>query len=1080
MRRRIINRWLIGVFVLVLLAGLGYALFPFLIDEERYRAPLEAGASFALGRGVAIKGPISFSLSLHPTLVLEDVHIANPSWASRPDLLQATRLEAQLSFLALLRREVVIDKIFVDGVDLLLEEGPNQSNNWTFGSPPEPSASPQSKSGISVTMSEESFAAVQRITIAYPPYMASGPESSLTIIEGSVSPGDDRTRKFSVRGMFQDTPFTVELIGEKVVDLLDLSQPWPIDGLITAANTSLKINGRLIGPPTALSLELNGELRGERLNDLDPLFDANLPSYGPYELISSLSFSENTLSLENSRLKVGQTDLSGLFIMDFKEDRTHYYSRLTGETLQTKDFQSSEPENNPAHTSPPSPESFAKHIGMADIDIDLELAVNNFLVDTQNFGKIALSAKLVEGLFQVAPFRAEAFGGVFAGRFELDGNHSAPKVSAEITSQDWDYGLALNNLGITSQISGSTKLEASIRGQGATLPAFLDQTEFMLKAGPSSLIFEGEDEKASMTIDINKVTVQAMQGGKVKALVKGELDQRAIEVGMETGNLVRLGNTSKSWPISLFARSEDVTVRVKGGIKSKSSGLKVALGVLIKGQQLNRLDPDLPNSEPYGLTGWIFHEGDQYIVTDLKGRLGSTDITGALSVNLEKEIPELSGAFSSQFVRVEDLATPGDLIFPVEALHSLKTNLTWEIKRLQADAVEIGDLALQGNLTDRRLVVSLLKGKLVEKNVAYTEFQGELEFDATAPVPTFSGKTFFQNMNFGHLMNQLEMDDPMEGLGNLKVGFSSRGHSLFTMLAHPTVKIEGTNIQLTSQGQNEEPEVVMNIEQVSLASIAGGPIKFTSEGSYDNTPFTLTASSGDLKDLFTDQIQWPVDLSAKMPKMLVDLSGHLHFPFDGEDFTFHLSIKGEALRELDLLEKGFLPDIVDPLTLDGVLTQTREGYTLTGIEAERGSNNLTGQLSLITTGRRPKVVARLTSDSYEFGFLTRTITEAIEPEEQSILKSAITSVTKIGKKAAKSVADLGTQTGKMVTETLGVDEEDGEEPVDRFFPDFEIPVDVLRSVDLDIKWQIKKIQSKGTNLGHGEWTIALTDSCSRR
>jgi uncharacterized protein involved in outer membrane biogenesis len=83
MRRRIINRWLIGVFVLVLLAGLGYALFPFLIDEERYRAPLEAGASFALGRGVAIKGPISFSLSLHPTLVLEDVHIANTGYKAR-------------------------------------------------------------------------------------------------------------------------------------------------------------------------------------------------------------------------------------------------------------------------------------------------------------------------------------------------------------------------------------------------------------------------------------------------------------------------------------------------------------------------------------------------------------------------------------------------------------------------------------------------------------------------------------------------------------------------------------------------------------------------------------------------------------------------------------------------------------------------------------------------------------------------------------------------------------------------------------------------------------------------------------
>src|SRR5262245_62296874 len=139
MRSRPITRWLIGVLVLVLLAGLGYALFPFLIDEEQYRRPLEAGASIALGRRVTIEGPISLSLSLNPTLVLEDVHIANPSWSSRPDLLQASRLEARLSFLELLRRELVITKVFFDGVDILLEEGTNESNNWTFGIPSEPS-----------------------------------------------------------------------------------------------------------------------------------------------------------------------------------------------------------------------------------------------------------------------------------------------------------------------------------------------------------------------------------------------------------------------------------------------------------------------------------------------------------------------------------------------------------------------------------------------------------------------------------------------------------------------------------------------------------------------------------------------------------------------------------------------------------------------------------------------------------------------------------------------------------------------------------------------------------------------------
>jgi uncharacterized protein involved in outer membrane biogenesis len=1077
MRNRLVKRWLIIALILVLVGTAIYMFLPFFIDEEQYRGTMETGLSFFLGRSVSLKGPITLTFSLTPTLILEDVRIANPSWASHPLFLKATRLEAQLALLPLIDRRLVIHRLFFDGVELHLEEGPDEKNNWTFGQDSTSSLPSEATSEPYVSVPEGGYGAIQRANISYRSYGEHGPEdpTQLTIIEATILPLEDRFRTYVFRGTFRDVPFSLELAGGKLVDILNLKEPWPIDGALVVADTTLKAKGQLQDSDTDPYLEFTGSLSGHDLSALNALLQTDLPSYGPYELMTSLSLSEDNLRLADSRLRVGDSDLAGQFIMDFKGDRTHFYSRLTGETLQTKDFQSSESENDPAHGSPPSPESFAKQIGIEDIDIDLELAVNNFLVDTQNFGKIALSAKLKEGSLSVAPFRAETYGGVLSGRLELDATDTAPELSAELTAQDWDYGQAFKDLAITGQIAGTTNLDVNLRGQGSSLEDFLDNTEFMLKAGPSNLVLDREDEKVPMTIDINKVTVQATQGSTVKAMIKAKLDQRAIEVGIETANLAKLGAGTKQWPISLFARSDDMTVEIKGEINSDPSRPKVALGLLIKGKQLNRLDPDLPDSGPYGLTGWIFQKGDQYLVTDLKGRLGSTDISGTLTVNTETEIPELSGAFSSRFVNVDDLTTPGDLIYPVEALNSLKTDLTWEIKRLQADAVEIGDLAIQGNLTDGRLVVSPFKGKLVDKNVAYADIQGDLEFDAAASVPTFSGKTFFQNMNFGHLMNQLEMDEPMSGTGNLEVGFSSQGHSLFTMLAHPTFKVESTNIQLTSQGQNEEPEFVMNMEQVSLSSIAGGPIKFTSEGSYDNTPFSLTASSGDLKDLFLNQPpKWPLDLSAKMPKMLVDLSGHLNFPFDGEDFTFHLSFKGEALRELDLLEKGFSPDIVVPLTLDGVLTQTREGYTLTDIEAERGSNNLTGHLSFITTGRRPKVVAQLISDSYEFGFLTRTITEAIdEPENQPIIKNLTTTVTKAGKKAAESVIDLGTQTGKMVTESLGMDEESSEEPVDRFFPDFEIPVDALRAVDLDIEWQIKDIQSKGTNLGHGEWTVAL-------
>jgi uncharacterized protein involved in outer membrane biogenesis len=123
------------------------------------------------------------------------------------------------------------------------------------------------------------------------------------------------------------------------------------------------------------------------------------------------------------------------------------------------------------------------------------------------------------------------------------------------------------------------------------------------------------------------------------------------------------------------------------------------------------------------------------------------------------------------------------------------------------------------------------------------------------------------------------------------------------------------------------------------------------------------------------------------------------------------------------------------------------------------------------------VIAKLTSDSSEFGFLARTITEAIdEPEDQPVFKNIVTSVAKVGKETAQSVTELGRQAGKVVTDSLVTEEDDDkdeEEPFEKVLPDFEVPVETLRAVDLDLKWNLKKIQSKGTNLGHAVWTVGL-------
>ena len=571
MRSRPRIRWLIGLLVLVLFAGLGYALFPFLVDEEQHRRPLEAVASFALSRGVTIEGPISLSLSFQPTLVLEDVHIANPSWASRPDLLHATRLEVQLSFLALLRRELVFTKVFFDSVDLLLEEGPNESNNWTFGTPSEPPVSPQTESLISVTMAEGGFIAIQRVTIAYQPHMASFPDSQLTIIEGTALSVEARTRKFSVRGTFRDTPFTIELKGGKIIDLVDLAEPWPFDGLVTAASTSLNMKGHLIGPLSAPSLELTSSLRGERLSDLSSLLETDLPQYGPYELTTSLSLSEETISLSNIGAKIGESEFGGDLRLLNQAEKVQLSGKLTANTIQVNDFRSSEPDitsNDTPTDSPDTPSSsgtFASQNGMEAIDIDLELTVNRLLYDETDLGTIAFSAKLEEGHLSVAPFQAKSFGGMIAASFKLDGNHPAPIATFDVKAQGLNYGQALQVFDVTSEIAGSTDLDIAIRGQGVTLQEFLDHAILSIKAGPSSLMFGNEGNSEKMVVGITQATVKAAQGEAVKVRLKGKFREKAIDVGLVTGSLAQLTTPAKPWPISFLARSEDASLTIKGG-----------------------------------------------------------------------------------------------------------------------------------------------------------------------------------------------------------------------------------------------------------------------------------------------------------------------------------------------------------------------------------------------------------------------------------------------------------------------------------------------------------------------------------
>jgi hypothetical protein len=84
---------LIGLLIIAVVAVVAL-LF---VDPAVFRGQLEARASAAFGRQFQIDGPISLERSLRPRIVIEDISIGNPAWASGKHFAKVEKIGVQVA-----------------------------------------------------------------------------------------------------------------------------------------------------------------------------------------------------------------------------------------------------------------------------------------------------------------------------------------------------------------------------------------------------------------------------------------------------------------------------------------------------------------------------------------------------------------------------------------------------------------------------------------------------------------------------------------------------------------------------------------------------------------------------------------------------------------------------------------------------------------------------------------------------------------------------------------------------------------------------------------------------------------------
>jgi uncharacterized protein involved in outer membrane biogenesis len=90
---KVILTLLIGLLVFAVVAVVAL-LF---VDPAVFRGQLEARAAAAFGRQFQIDGPINLERSLRPRIVIEDISIGNPAWASGKHFAKVEKIGVQVA-----------------------------------------------------------------------------------------------------------------------------------------------------------------------------------------------------------------------------------------------------------------------------------------------------------------------------------------------------------------------------------------------------------------------------------------------------------------------------------------------------------------------------------------------------------------------------------------------------------------------------------------------------------------------------------------------------------------------------------------------------------------------------------------------------------------------------------------------------------------------------------------------------------------------------------------------------------------------------------------------------------------------
>lgn len=473
-------RTILIVIVVVLVALIATAVGILMsIDFNQYKPQIAAAVKSATGRDLSIGGNFKLGLSLTPTLAVDNVSLSNMPGGSRPVMVNLNKLDVQVELIPLLSKKIKVDRIILDGADILLETDKNGKGNWVFETPggaatTTATAAPTEGSGMSLP--EVDTLQIRNSTVTY--------RDGVTGVTHSfkVDKLDAETKggslSIDLAALIGQTPLDVKgTVGAPA--LLAGGSPYPMDLALSSGNTSATVKGAIGDITKMQGLAVDVAAKGNSLSDLSGLVGSPLPKLGPYNFAGSFVNIEGGYKINKLQFTMASSSMTGDVSLALNGKRPKVVGNIAAAKVDLKDFgvtpssgsSGGSTASSDGRVFPNDPLPFG---GLNAIDAEINFTAQQMIKAPVTMENVKLVLSLAAGRLQIKPFTAGIAGGTLNLAATIDGSKTPAPVAFNIVSNQIEAGSLMQVLAGSSVLSGGkVNMTMNVAGAGNSVRAIM-------------------------------------------------------------------------------------------------------------------------------------------------------------------------------------------------------------------------------------------------------------------------------------------------------------------------------------------------------------------------------------------------------------------------------------------------------------------------------------------------------------------------------------------------------------------------------------------------------------------------------